>query len=194
MGILYSNQSNTNSLEEPNQSELKLRKYESELQSLLNRFEFETGKRFEITLTEFGGHTPFVIGDFHDRDLRVEVYDVDSGFEQLIDTYRDIKKLEKHICCLRAKEFFSECKEWKDPNDGKKYVIGKCKFCNSYNDDRTDGECPNVISSDGSMCRTLKCTAKYNSTKWDRITVQKKSGVILDMSNNSKIIAYYKFV
>jgi hypothetical protein len=138
-------------------------KYKLQFKNLLQEMEAETGELFQITIDKFNDiKANYVLGDFTTRNCKLEIYEILPEYNELIGTYDSREEFSSLLKKLRCKELFSETKLYDAPN-GKIWLIGKCKKCNSYHNN-VDGRAPNVV--DVTVCQNCHHTLY---SKWDKV-------------------------
>jgi len=171
-------------------------KYKDLLQTLLNQMETETGNMYQFTVNKFGNPSNYnyIVGDFKNRNMKIEVYDMKLDYKLLEGIYDSRNDILKKIKELRSFEIYEETKEFID-NNGRKFIIGKCKYCHSYNEN-VGNRCPNMI--DSSCCQNSSCPKKSFYTIWDDLHVSEYDGDLYTASGGSISICHtkgkYRFV
>ncbi len=168
-------------------------KYQKMLKGIVDMMEHEMGQMYQITVNKFGDYhnVKCVVGGFESRNNKVLVYDMDAEHKELEGTYNNLREVEDKIKYLRGSEFFYDIKEFVDNRPGgfthSKFFIGKCKVCNSYNEDGS----PNFISG---CCQNRDCTSCMNMAfcKWDFMQVDKYKGNIYTSSGGSISVCHNK--
>lgn len=152
-------------------------KYEDMLQNVLEQMEAETGNMYQFTVNTFGIHPQYntIIGNFN-RDYKIQVCNMKKGYEELEGIYNNKSEVYKRVRMLRAMEYYYDFKEYTDKY-GKTYTIGKCKICNSYNEN-VPNRSPNNI--DNSCCQNDQCSKKVRFSKWDNIELDHHTDKIWD--------------
>src|SRR5271166_2980215 len=140
-----------------------IEKYKLQLKNVLDQLEADTGYMFRLTMRQYGSFVDSVIGDFHNRNLGVEVYKAKAAYADLIGVYDNVRALKNKITEL---DNYSETKLWTD-STGNIVKIGKCANCNTYNDDRKDGGLPNIVGKMPS-CKTAGCCGR-SFGKWNYV-------------------------
>lgn len=171
-------------------------KYKELLSTVLNQMESETGNMYQFTVNKFGNPSNYncIIGNFKNRNIKIEVYDTKPKYKELVDVYDSRVDLVNKIKNLRCNEIFEETKEISD-NMGGTITIGKCKNCHSYCEN-IPYRYPNTITS--SCCQNDECPKKILFSKWDDIYVSEWDGHIFQSSGGSLSICHdigkYKFI
>lgn len=167
--------------------------YKVQLEELLNNLEKETGQIYQFTVNQFGFYSNInmIIGDFTKRNLKIEVYEIDPEYSELLGIYNCREEFQNKIETLRCNEVFEEIKEIKWHKDD--YIqIGKCKKCKSYNEGKKKYS-PNYIRAD--LCQN--CHADFR-TKWWRVTISKNDYTIYTSEGGRMsictMIGKYRFV
>lgn len=180
MGLFYSTQSKN------------IETYKQTLENLIKDIERDTKSKCEIKVTLFDNLNvdTFVLGKLHERNDKIEVYGVeDQKFKELECVYDNIKCLKDKLNQVNSKHLFSETKLWVDEH-GNTHIIGKCKYCNSYNDDRPNICTPNMVKH--AYCQTSKCPSHFDVNAKMNLSVSENSTEILNGSYNK--IGHYKFL
>ncbi len=102
-----------------------------QIQTLIERINLECGIKTKLTLTQFDREDSV---EFCEFDGKLVVYDMDKNFKELEGNYENMQDLKDRIKQLQVNEYYSETKsvEW----NNEPLIIGKCRKCGSYNDDR----------------------------------------------------------
>lgn len=136
-------------------------KYQEKFENLLSELENESGEMYQITINKFGSisHCEQIIGDFASRNLKIEVYDCDPKFFELLGKYDSRNDLINKIKKLNNDIAFSEIIE--STNDsGRNVIIGKCIKCGHNNH----------VSI--ALCQNKKCKMDFRSD-WFYVEVSK---------------------
>ena len=170
-------------------------KYKDLLQNVLNQMESETGDMYQFTVNKFGNPSNynFIIGKFTNRNMKIQVYDMELEFKDLEGLYDSRDCVIAKIKEFRTADLFEETKESIGHN-GQKYIIGKCKFCHSYND-KISNRMPNTIGSN--CCQNSSCHKSLFS-KWDNLHIDSYSNTLYTSDGGSLSICddvgKYKFI
>ena len=168
-------------------------KYLDAFQKVINELESETGLMYQITINEFGKpmlDDKIIVGDFMERKKKLEVYETNQDYEEILGMYDSKSDLEARIHKLRCNELFFETKEIDWGNS--KMEVGKCRRCSKYENKQGT---PNATRAD--CCQN--CMMSF-STKWNKIDVSECDGKIHKIKgrcgpyNVIEPIAQYKFV
>jgi hypothetical protein len=165
-------------------------KYANALQNILNEMEQETGNMYQFTVNCHGklSNYDYVIGDFDDRNFKIEVYDMIPGYSELegvYDTKDDVIKKMRELGCG---DMFEETKDWKN-SKGIKYTIGKCKKCHSYNEG-VPRTYPNIVDRDA-VCQNKACSTFLRS-KWNYLQLSKYDSDIYESHGGSVSVCEHK--
>lgn len=81
-------------------------KYKDMLQNVLNEMENETGNMYQFTINRFGNPSNYncIVGEFKTRDMKVQVFDMDSDHKELEGIYDSVNQIENKLNELRKKE------------------------------------------------------------------------------------------
>lgn len=134
-------------------------KYQEKFEKLLSELENDSGEMFQLTINKFGVYSNEnqIIGDFECRNLKIEVYECDPEYEELLGTYDSRDHLINKIKNINNKLAFSEIKESKN-SSGSNIFIGKCIECGHENDVRH------------ALCQNTQCVTDFRSV-WNYIRV-----------------------
>lgn len=169
-------------------------KYLNSLKSILEELELETGLMFQITIEQFGksfSHNENVIGDFTKRKNRLEVFETEPDYDELLGIYESRDDIKKRIDNLRHNLLFSETKEY-DEGGGYFITIGKCIKCNKYKNKKG---AQNYVLLD--CCQN--CRHNWRDNKWNKISISNRDNIIYTIVGRSgryneiKTIAKYRF-
>ena len=164
-------------------------KYKDMLQNILELMEKETGNMYQFTVNTFGvqNHYNCIIGNFN-RNYKIKICEMKSGYEELEGIYNNKKEIYDKVKMLRANERYYDFKEYTDKR-GKTYTIGKCKHCNSYNENNPTMSANNI---DNSCCQNDKCTKKIHFSKWDNIQLDHNTNQIWDNGGGGGICEWHE--
>ncbi len=74
-------------------------KYKDSLQTVLDQMETETGSMYQFTVNKFGNPSNYncIVGDFGERNSKIQVYDMDPAYQELEGIYQNRKDIENRI-------------------------------------------------------------------------------------------------
>jgi hypothetical protein len=120
---------------------------------------------------------------------KLQVYDMNPLFFILNGEYKDIKGLKNKIDEILTIELYEDFKMWYDSITNRQTIIGKCRYCHSYNDETM---WPNLIVMG---CQTSKCMGRYYFKMLNSLRINEDEGTIWSYcSDKIEIVGYHKFI
>jgi hypothetical protein len=171
-------------------------KYKDALQNILDQMESETDSMYQFTVNKFGNPSNYnyVIGEFKNRPLKIEIYNMNAEYSELEGIYNSRNEILEKIQSLQCADRFEELKDWTDQH-GTTHKLGKCKYCHSYNEN-IPNRSPNYSTSD--YCQNDLCPHRRLNSRWENFCLSAHDSSIYTHGGGSLSICHtkghYRFV
>lgn len=159
-------------------------KYQLLIENLRQELQKETGCLYQFHISRYGDMSGgLTIGDFKSIKQPITITKMAPGYEDLIGSYDSIDDAQKRLTFLLIHEKYEETKTIQ--YIGKDTMIGKCRMCHSYNENKP-GRVPNRVVLD--TCQN--CTKIYES-KWLDVEISRSTPKVIKYSGRAGEYRFY---